>query len=306
MSDDEGIVSTLSGLTFGLWFPPFRWLARTVPPVFLARLATPTVERAVWRRDHVREAILANTAAILGRRPGERCVEETAEAMLASHSRLWIDLLRYAEVRPEEAPALVARTEGTERLLAAREAGKGAILLTAHVGNFELGGLFLRQLGLEVAVVYAPDPSPAVERHRAGAREAMGVRGIQVTTSALASISVLRALEENVFVAMQGDRDYSGTGRRLPFLGATASFPIGPFLLAASSGAPLLPVFVLQEPDGRYRTVVEPPIRVAAAPSRKERDAVLTDAMRAFVGILERTIRENPTQWYRFTPFWEA
>jgi KDO2-lipid IV(A) lauroyltransferase len=50
---------------------------------------------------------------------------------------------------------------------------------------------------------------------------------------------------------MQGDRDVSGTGKALPFFGRSASFPVGPFRLAALAGVPLLPVFVLQG-DGRY------------------------------------------------------
>lgn len=303
MPQEQGIVSRLSGLTFGLWFPTFRWLARTVSPEFLQNLATPTVERVVWEREHVREAILENTARILGLPPEHADVEETARQMLRNHSRLWIDLLRHARGGSGSARELVSRTDGTEQLLDARSAGRGAILLTAHVGNYELGGLFLKELGLDVAVVYAPDPSPAVERHRAEAREAIGVRGIPVTSSPLSSVSVLRALEANAFVAIQGDLDYAGTGRRLPFFGAEAAFPVGPFHLAAASGAPVLPVFVLQERDGRYRTVVDPPIRVAEPPHRRDRESVLLEAMRRFVAVLERTIREHPTQWYRFTPF---
>ncbi|KAA0252341.1 lysophospholipid acyltransferase family protein [Acidobacteria bacterium ACD] len=305
MPDSRQVVSRLSSRTFGLWFPAFRWLARTVPPEFLQRLATPTVERAAWERDHVREAILGNLARILGLPETHAFVEETALEMLASHSRMWIDLLRHGSRPATHARDLVSRNVGTEHLMAARAGGRGAILVTAHVGNYELGGLFLRDLGLDLAVVYAPDPSPAVERHRAQAREAMGIRGIPVTSSPLSSVSVLRALEENTFVAIQGDRDYSGTGRRLPFFGRTASFPIGPYRLAAAAGAPLLPVFVLMDPDGRYRTVVEAPIRVAEPPSRRDREAALLEAAERFVAILERTIREHPSQWFCFAPFWE-
>jgi KDO2-lipid IV(A) lauroyltransferase len=107
---------------------------------------------------------------------------------------------------------------------------------------------------------------------------------------------------------MQGDRDVSGTGRNLPFFGRSASFPVGPFRLAAFSGAPLLPVFVLQENDGRYRTLAEEPIRLALAPgSRSQPDeGALEAALAHWVGVLSRVIRENPTQWYLFTRFWEA
>jgi lauroyl/myristoyl acyltransferase len=69
---------------------------------------------------------------------------------------------------------------------------------------------------------------------------------------------------------------------------------------------PIFPVFVLMEPDGRYRTVVETPIRLGLAPgSRSEPDArELSSAMERWVALLARVIRENPAQWFLFTRFW--
>jgi KDO2-lipid IV(A) lauroyltransferase len=296
-------VSRVANASFGLWFPFFRWLARTFPPEWLARLAAATAERAIWARPNVREAILDNHAALLGLPPWRREVEESALAMLGHHSRSWIDLLRFSARPPDDLEAVVPRRVGTEHLVAARDAGRGAILLTAHVGSFELGGFFLGALGLKVAVVYLPDPSPVVERDRTAARDRLGIRSLPVTSD-LSAVKILRSLEEGYFVAMQGDRDYAGTGRPLPFLGRTVSFPVGPFRIAAASGVPLLPVFVLREPDGGYRTVVEAPIRVVPA-SRWEREAAERAAMTAFVEILERTLRENAVQWHMFHRFWE-
>ena len=117
-------------------------------------------------------------------------------------------------------------------------------------------------------------------------------------------MKILRSLEEGYFVAIQGDRDYAGNGRTMPFLGRSVSFPVGPFRIAAAAGVPLLPVFVLREEDGTYRTVVEAPIRVEPA-SRGEREEAERAAMKAFVSILERTVRENGEQWYMFSRFWE-
>ncbi len=301
--DAPPIVSNVVNATFGLWFPFFRWLVTHLPPEWVARLAAATAERAIWAREPVREAILENHGAVLGLPTWRREVEESARAMLGHHSRSWIDLLRFSARPPADLDALVPLRVGTEHLVAARDGGRGAILLTAHVGNFEIGGFFLGAAGLKVAVVYLPDPSPVVERDRKAARDRLGIRSIPIT-SELSAVKILRSLEEGYFVAIQGDRDYAGNGRRLPFLGREVSFPVGPFRIAAASGAPLLPVFVLREADGRYRTVVEAPIRVAAA-SRGEREAAETAAMTAFVALLERTVRDWGEQWYVFSRFWE-
>lgn len=297
------VVSRLTHATFGLWFPFFRWLVTAFPPEWVARLAAATAERAMWGRENVREAILENHAAVLGLPPWRREVEESAREMLGHHSRSWIDLLRFSARPPTDLEAVVPERVGTEHLLAARDAGRGAILLTAHVGNFEIGGFFLQAVGLKVAVVYLPDPSPVVERDRTAARDRLGIRSIPLV-SELSAVKVLRSLEEGYFVAIQGDRDYGGTGRKMPFLGREVSFPVGPFRIAAAAGVPLLPVFVLRGEGGRYRTVVEPPIRVDAA-RRGERDEAERRAMTDFVAILERTIRDNHAQWYTFARFWE-
>jgi len=256
-------------------------------------------------RDSVREAILDNYSVVLGLPRNSREVENAAREMLRRHSRLWIDLLRYSGRDGFDPASLLSARVGDERLVAAHREGRGAILLTAHVGNFELGGLFLAQLGLEVAAVYVPDPSPVIERHREEARRLLGVTGIAVDRSPFGFLPVFRALERNFCVAMQGDRDVSGTGRAMPLFGKTASFPIGPFRIAQASGAPVFPVFVLQENDGRYRTVVEEPIRVPHAHGEAAHEAVLA-GLTAFVAHLERTIRAHPTQWFRFARFWES
>ena len=133
----------------------------------------------------------------------------------------------------------------------------------------------------------------------------LGVTGIPVDRSPFGFLPVLRALERNAFVAIQGDRDVSGTGRAMPFFGKTASFPIGPFRIAQASGAPVFPVFVLQDEDGRYRTMVEEPIRVPQARGEAD-EAVVLEGLATFVARMEATIRAYPTQWYRFARFWES
>ncbi len=301
--EEPAIVSRLVHVTFGLWFPFFRWAARTLPTFWLARLAKATVERVIWGRRHVRKAILDNFAAVLDLPRDARAVEAVGREMVSRHSRLWIDLLRYAGRKDVDPAALLATRIGDERLVVASREGKGAILLTAHVGNFEIGGLFLAQLGLKVAAVYVPDPSPVIERHREDARRMLGVRGLPIDTSPFAFLPVRKALEENTCVAIQGDRDVSGTGLSMPFFGKTASFPVGPFRLAQASGAPIFPVFVLQEDDGRYRTIVEEAIRVPNARGG-EGEAAVTAALARFVASMERTIRAYPAQWYLFTRFW--
>jgi KDO2-lipid IV(A) lauroyltransferase len=112
----------------------------------------------------------------------------------------------------------------------------------------------------------------------------------------------MRALEANGIIAMQGDRDFNNTGLAVPFFGRESYFPRGPFRVAMATGAAVLPAFIIQVPDGRYRAVVEEPLEIRRS---GDRDAGLADNIRRYAVTLERYVRDFPDQWYCFYPFWD-
>ena len=166
--------------------------------------------------------------------------------------------------------------------------------------------MFLAKLGIEVAAVYVPDPSPVVEKHRNDARKALGVTGIPVDRSPFGFLPVLRALERNAFVAIQGDRDVSGTGPLDAVLRQDRVVPDRPVPHRAGLRRAHLPGL---RPAGRGRPVqdrgrgADPRAAGArrAGACRRPREGLAT-----FVGRMEATIRAYPTQWYRFARFWES
>jgi len=98
-------------------------------------------------------------------------------------------------------------------------------------------------------------------------------------------------------VAVQGDRALGTRGDMLvPFFGAPAPFPLGPFLLAGAVGVPVVPAFCLLDPEHRYLVKVAEPLEVARGGAE--------DAARRWVAILEETVREHPTQWFNFFDIW--
>jgi KDO2-lipid IV(A) lauroyltransferase len=116
-----------------------------------------------------------------------------------------------------------------------------------------------------------------------------------VDQSPFSVIEVLRHLQQNRIVAMNGDRDYFGTGRQVNFMGKKVNFPIGPVVLAMSSGAALIPAFVLKQPDGRYIGVLEDAIPLLPTGNR---DEAIKKSLRAIARIFEKYIRSYPDQWY--------
>ena len=80
------------------------------------------------------------------------------------------------------------------------------------------------------------------------------------------------------------------------FFEAEAAFPLGPFLLARASGVPVVPAFCVLGSDRRYTVRVGEPMRVEAEGERA--------ALKRWVGVVERTVRAHPEQWFNFYDVW--
>ena len=160
----------------------------------------------------------------------------------------------------------------------------------------------LAEMRQPIHVVLVPDIFPAVERSRRALHERAGITEIRVDRSLAPTLAVLRALKANAIVAMQGDRDFNNTGIAVPFFGKEAYFPRGPFLVAMSTAATVLPAFIVRVPDGRYRAIVEEPLAIVRDGNR---ETALAENVGRYVAILERYVARHPEQWYCFYPFWE-
>lgn len=289
---------------FGTLFPLFEFAARS----FAHRergleICDQVMEAFVALRPKYLEAVKANMAQVTGRRIDHPEVERLARQMVKQHTYAWLDFVWFGQRPPEEALANVASLEGQAHLDGALAEGRGAILLTAHAGNYELGGLLLRSRDLAVHTVYKPDRFEAVETLRTRLRARAGVVGIPVGEGGFSTLPLVKVLREGKVVGMQGDRDFSLNGLPIPFFGREAYFPRGPWELAAMTGAPILPTFFFLDAEHRFHASFGTPIRITAG--RGERMREIEAGMRAYVADLEALIRKDPSQWYCFYPFWE-
>src|SRR6266540_1553781 len=302
MASRSRVVRALAAATSHVWFPASLLFARSLP----RRVGIPLargVGGAYFRfRPKYLKAVQANLSVILGEAPDSEPVRRAAVEMVRSHSSAWFDFLAFASRPPRESAMLVESVVGFSRLVEGRLEGKGVLLVTAHLCNWEIGGLMLAQVKQPIHVVLVPDIFSGVESVRNRLHERAGVTEIPVDRSFVPTLSVLRALDDNAVVAMQGDRDFDNSGIAVPFFGREAYFPRGPLRVAMASGATVLPAFIVRVPDGRYRAIVEDPLEIDAT---GDRDAALLRNIRRYVAILERYVREYPEQWYCFYPFWD-
>jgi len=276
------------------------WLAaqcsRRLPLQFVYWLGFRVADR-VHARDR---AGRAHVAANLRRIYAYRRVR-VSDAFIARRTRktyqyfgkYLVDFFRYSTASRDEIERRVT-VAGLDRLEDALARGRGAILLSAHLGNWELGGLTLALLGHPVTTVYRPFGNPRIDRLFEARRNARGFTAIPIGSAARELAGTLR---RGGAVALLGDRDFSAHVHPVPFFGQPASLPRGPAVLAARTRAPIVPAFLVRGVDDHYLLEFEPPIDPAGNGDVEHLQARIVEA-------LERTIGAHPHQWFIFDDFW--
>jgi lauroyl/myristoyl acyltransferase len=238
-------------------------------------------------------AIVARTLARITGASGSR-LDALTRATFADFAMCFSDLLSTNRAPAARLAAHVASIDGGERVAAL---AAGFVSLTAHVGNWELAGRLLagrsgRPTHVVVADEEAAELAPWVRRDGDGLHF---VPRSRPTTS----LHLLAALRRGEVVAVQGDRALGGRGDLpLPFFGAPAPFPLGPFLLARAVGVPLVPAFCVLDARRRYRVIVAEPFVVTRGDEGS--------AAAAWVATLEGVVRQYPTQWFNFFDVWSG
>ena len=253
-------------------------------------LAVIAADIAVRRMPVERAMVRQNLRRVTG--ASETELDAITRDVFRDFAMCFADLVSTNRRPADKLRGYLAGVTGADRL---GETGDGVISLTAHLGNWELGGRILAwRSARPTHVVVADDTARGLERwvRRGGD----GVRFIS-RSRATTAVTLLAALRRGEVVALQGDRALGGRRDvRAPFFGRPAPFPLGPFVLARASGAPIVPAFCVLGPDHRYTITLHEPFTVKAGGE--------ADALARWVGVLEHAVREHPTQWFNFYDIW--
>jgi len=286
------IAKAIEGLLFRWLFIP---LARHAP--WASRRLRPLFASITWRLLPNRRRTLRETARVLlGSRPSPREIDSHGRRVLL-HLQDFIADVATIDRRPIEALASrVKRFDGLDHLLAALRSGRGAILASAHLGSFESAVAALRRASsVPVHVLFARDRIRAFDRARTLARRHLGVVEHPVEGGVDAWLALRDALARGELVAILADRVMPGQrGATISFFERASALPAGPVRLAAISGAPIVPTFMIPGSDGASTLRFEAPIEVDDA-TRAIDDS--HPGQRALVRAMERAIRAAPDQW---------
>lgn len=170
------------------------------------------------------------------------------------------------------------------------EGTDGFVILSSHVGCYELAGYSLRSDSKPFnAVVYGGE-SPTVTAWRNRILGSHNIRTIAVSPDMSHLFRLNAALDNHEIVSLPADRLF-GSRKYVTrtFLGAQARFPMGPFVLASSKEVPMVAVFVMKTGMRGYRIVIRP-----------------VGGVDRYVEELEAIVRQYPTQWFNFFDFWSS
>ena len=206
------------------------------------------------------------------------------------------------------APGAIRHTSlGFNTLQAGTRHPLGCIILSAHVGNWELSGRFVDQYQLApMHLVMLQAENPQVAAQVRAALDTKGLQLIDLKDSFAASLKIAAALRAGETCCMLGDRTVGGTSGTIavPFCGGMARFPTGPFIAAATTGAVVVPSFCLKIGWNHYITMAFGPWSVALG-NRRERQQHLTAVVSQWARCVEMIVRRFPMQWHNFYNFWE-
>lgn len=243
-----------------------------------------------------RRAVIANLDRIESHQGRARAPAELAA--MARHTfenfgKYLVDFFRFNDISGSGMSKLVA-VENERHLGEALDAGRGVIGITAHYGNWELGGALIAAKGVSITTVAFPQ---RIGKTESLFREQRAKRGLKVLPFGGAARSVMAALKRREFVAMLADRDFTPHHATISFFGRPARLPIAPARLSVLTGAAVLPAFLSREPGETFRMRFYPPIQ----PERHDSEMGIRERIR---DCMELEISANPDQWYIFEKFW--
>ncbi|MGH3666524.1 MAG: phosphatidylinositol mannoside acyltransferase [Egibacteraceae bacterium] len=224
-------------------------------------------------------------------------LEGAARAAFRSYARYWVEAFRAADISPAEIDRRTT-TDGFEHMDAALERGRGVIVLLAHHGSWDSAARWAETHRYHLAVVAEIVRPLALFAKFVRLREAVGLEVVPLRKGAKLTGRLGEVAAANHLVGLLTDRDLTGRAPVVRFFGEDARMPLGPVVMSRRTGAPILPITMVQRPGRRWHLHVDPPVDVEGVDTAEAAQRVAT--------ALEGLIRLDPAQWHAFQPVWLA
>lgn len=273
-------------------------LANILPLKLAYSLAkrTSDVQYIIAKKD--REAVLQNLAVITNKDINE--CRKLARKVFRNFGLYLVDFFRMPNLTKEDIRKRV-KVEGIENINGVLNQGKGGIILTCHMGNWEMGGVVMAMLGYDMSAVALNHKHKNINDFFIRQREEKGLKVIPLSHMMKRCVSALR---RKGLLALLGDRDFSNNGILLDFFGVATSIPKGPAMLALKTDSPIIPGIFVRRDTFNYSLIFDAPIDLKGI-SGADKNEIVKKANEKFVASMEKFIKAYPDQWLLFRRFWE-
>ncbi|MFO7535732.1 MAG: lysophospholipid acyltransferase family protein [Kiritimatiellia bacterium] len=276
-----------------------EYLCRLLPRRFCYYIALRMAD-TFYRSDvRARRAVRANMRRVtghMGQKLSRFDVELLVRRVFQGFAKYLVDFFSFSHMTREETERLV-EFENRGQLEKVRALNRGALLVTAHHGNWELAGAVLVSLGYSITAVAQPQEQKKLNNLFMSYRRK---RGIHVVPLGLTVVrQLMEALGRGEFVGLLADRDYTPRNHPIDFFGAPASLPIGPAWISSHYKVPILPGFLLRKEDDSFVMKFYPILNAAGDQDEATIQAELRD-------VLQDGISRDPSQWFMFEDLWNG
>ncbi len=193
--------------------------------------------------------------------------------------------------------------DGEENLRNITALNRGGLLLSAHLGNWEIAGHLLKRLETKINVVMYDGEHEQIKKYMEGVTGKRNMNVIVIKEDLSHIYAISEALKNNELVCIHADRFTEGTKTMVAdFLGAPAKFPAGPFVLATTFKVPVSFVFAFKETSMHYHLYASE----VKEYSGLSKNGLMQQVLLEFAGAMEAKAKLYPEQWFNYYNFWEA
>jgi lauroyl/myristoyl acyltransferase len=230
----------------------------------------------------------------------ERQLRHIAWLNFRNHAKAYADLMMLPRTNIQAMRPLL-QIRGEQYLDQARALGKGVMVVSCHMGSYEVvSAIWSATLAPVSLFAEELEPRALFEWYR-DTRARLGISVLPLNLSGLRKVT--QALKDQEMVVTAIDRDIIGTGRLMPFFGRPAPIPFGPAAIALRLGTPLLPALAYRMPDDTYVAEAYPPVIAQSTGDTRADETRITQEL---VRHIEDFIRQHPDQWHVPHRIWEG
>ena len=226
--------------------------------------------------------------------------ERIVRSLFVKLGQTFLEILYSPALTPDNITDYIT-IENRHHLADALQQGKGVVLLTAHIGNWEWLGAALAMDGFPMATVVKRQPNDQHTRILNEYRQKAGIEIFARGSSEL--VGAAKALKQGKVLGFLADQDGGASGAVIAFLGKLASTPLGPAVFAKRFQSPVVPIFIVRRPEGGHRVLIHPAFYYEDT-GNEDRD--IYNLTLKMTQIIEDTIHAYPDEWLWFQKRWNT